>query len=654
MTDVNARTSDPIKSLTTTVNPRRTRPLRQWFHGAALSALLAGFCNLTLQLIQSGGNTSYLVDFFLLQRFGVFVLGSLVIWIILAFAFAVTGRLWLSTGLVFSASIVIGSASYQKGRLRREPIFPSDWAFADDVDFLAGMISGSVVIATLCSVILVLSIFVMTGRVLVSRYPRLTPTSHPHLRRPLVLSRMALAILCAASLGHIANFNEPGNSFRWVYEEAGAVWTGANQPRNYLLNGFIGGYLYNLNVEAMQEPEEYSAQVMDRIATRYSAVATEINEGRSRPNLEGVNVVLVLAEAFSDPLALEGITMDEDPIRYTRQLMTRTTSGRMLTQKVGSGTANMEFEALTSMSLLPFNAQMDTPYQMLVQYQSNFPSAVGLLRASGHQAVAVHPYNANMYQRRKVYPVLGFERFLDKTKMVHSKTLGNNPYISDGAAYAQTLDVIRKTESPLLLNLVTMQNHYAYEGIYENPLSVDGVGPTSQESIGQYTRGLKHSDDALKIFIRSIESLNEPTVVVFYGDHLPAGYPDKIFERNSERTMRETPFFIYSNFSTDNEQLPTTSPIHFMNHVFKAADAAIPPYYALLAELESEISAMEHGIMINAHNQEISEDQLSNRARKLLRDYRLVQYDLSVGKRYSQARMFYPMTETVTASGSGD
>jgi hypothetical protein len=39
---------------------------------------------------------------------------------------------------------------------------------------------------------------------------------------------------------------------------------------------------------------------------------------------------------------------------------------------------------------------------------------------------------------------------------------------------------------------------------------------------------------------------------------------------------------------------------------------------------------------------------LSPRARQLLADYRLVQYDLSVGQRYSQAEMFYPPEPTTS------
>ena len=634
---------------------RRIGAVKLWLFCGALSIVFAGLCNLVLQFIQSGGDGGYLWGFYLLERPGMFLLGTFVLWLLLVLLVAVLGRLWISVGLLFASAVLVGFVSYQKGLLRHEPVYPSDWAFADNVEFLTGMVSGFTLLMVGLSTVLVVSTFVLIGRVAGQRFPRMTRRTHPNLARTLVITRASMALACVLLLGYIGNFNQPGNSFRRVYDNAGAVWTGANQPRNYLINGFVGGFLYNMSVPAMERPAGYSQEEMARLTRKYATAASEINQDRTSGALQNVNVVLLLAEAFSDPLELDGLTLGEDPMPFTRELMMRTPSGNALVQKVGSGTANMEFEALTGMSLLPFNPQMDTPYQMLVQHEASFPSAVGLFNESGHDAVAIHPYNANMYQRNKVYPIMGFDRFVDKTKMAHHQTHEGNAYITDESAYAETLDVLGSTPEPLLINLVTMQNHYDYSGNYSDPVAVRGVDDDFQESIGQYARGLKYSDKALEEFVSSIDSLDEPTIVVFYGDHLPAGYPDEIYQQNSDRDMRQTPFFLYSNFfPTEHRNLPTTSPIHFMNHVFEMAGAKIPPYYALLAELEQEIPAMQHGIIINRDNEQVAEDELEPRAQEVLHDYKLVQYDLSVGKRYSQAEMFYPTTEPVSASDSGD
>ena len=76
--------------------------------------------------------------------------------------------------------------------------------------------------------------------------------------------------------------------------------------------------------------------------------------------------------------------------------------------------------------------------------------------------------------------------------------------------------------------------------------------------------------------------------------------------------------------------------------LFDALNAPLPPYYELLREMEREIPAMEQGEVIDRYDHEIQESRLPPRARRLLHDYRLVQYDLSVGGRYSQEGLFYP------------
>jgi hypothetical protein len=96
---------------------------------------------------------------------------------------------------------------------------------------------------------------------------------------------------------------------------------------------------------------------------------------------------------------------------------------------------------------------------------------------------------------------------------------------------------------------------------------------------------------------------------------------------------------VWANFGKPGGPQPTTSPSHFMDLVLQRADAPVPPYFALLEELRAEVPAMDGGFMIDADDRRVDEAQLSPRATRVLDDYRMVQYDLSVGKRYSLRAM---------------
>ena len=79
------------------------------------------------------------------------------------------------------------------------------------------------------------------------------------------------------------------------------------------------------------------------------------------------------------------------------------------------------------------------------------------------------------------------------------------------------------------------------------------------------------------------------------------------------------------------------SPAHFVDLAAERAGAAVPPYYALLTELRRQVPALEGRTVVEPGGASVSRRHLSRRARQVLADYRLVQYDLSVGKRYSES-----------------
>jgi phosphoglycerol transferase MdoB-like AlkP superfamily enzyme len=547
-------------------------------------------------------------------------------------------------------------ASHLKFESRREPLYPDDLVFALEPGFLLEMVDPSVLWLTITALVLMVAGAWALARVVLPRLRR-RPRVRPSLpRRAAGLAvRVAVIGVCVSLLSTLLDFNDGENRWRAAYEDAGANWRKASQAANYDVNGFVGGFLYNLDTPAMRRPPSYSRAEMERIVDDYSALAEARNAGRDPAALEDVNVVSVLSESFSDPTRLQGFTLAEDPIPRIRALMESGVHGRMLSQKVGGGTASMEFETLTGMSLAQFNSSLHTPYQMLVPKFDEFPSIVSQFNEIGHKTLAIHPYHPTLYQRHVVYPVFGFSGFDSIHDVVHRETLEENPYVADEAAFQETLDAIGNHEEPVFINLVTMQNHAPYAGKYSDPFEVDGLTGEDAETIGQYARGLNYTDLAVSRFVRRLEQSDEKTIVLFYGDHLPARLPETVYRSTSFRGMRETPFFLYKNFGrVKPERLPTTSPVFFMPHVFELADAPLSPYFALLREVESYVTAMSHAKRIGPDNRRRPLETLSPEGQAVLRDYQLVQYDLSVGKRYAEDMLRVPRDETVSASDAAE
>lgn len=604
--------------------------------------LLAIAANLVLERWQGRGFREIAPTHHITAGAPMFWLGTLVVWLVVLLILTVVGRLWITTAVVAVGALFVGFANHEKLVLRLEPLYPSDLAMAGQIGFLSGMINFWTLTFLIGVSVLVTALSWMASRRGAHLVPRIRRANHPRLAIGLVAARVVAASLLIPPLVHASNFNGPGNRLRAAYEAQGAHWRAWNQSANYVENGFVGGLLYNTEMAAMDRPAAYGRAAVDEVAERYSAAADAVNAERRASLQDEINLVMVLGESFSDPTRLKTIDVAEDPIPFTRNLMTRTISGNMLATQFGGGTANMEFAALTGMSLSVLRPQVTTPYQMLVPGHDSFPSLVGYLENLGYHTTAIHPSGSGLYRRAEVYRAFGFDEAYFLDDVTHRETLEGSRYVSDDSAFKEVIDEIERQDRPAFVSLVTIQNHYPMAGSYADPIPVSGLQDDAQDNAEAYARGLRYTDEALQRLIGELERSEEKTVVLFYGDHLPPLWPADVRRASGVRGVRETPFFVYSNFGGEHPRaLPTTSPIHFANLLLERADLPLPPYYALLQALHAQLPAMERRFYIGPDDRRLSTGDLPQRAREVLEDYRLVQYDLAVGERYGQADLYY-------------
>jgi phosphoglycerol transferase MdoB-like AlkP superfamily enzyme len=563
-----------------------------------------------------------------------------VVWVVVVLIVALTGRLWVSLGVVTALTALLGAVNATKLELRNDPLYPSDVTFLRQPSFLFEMVPVPKVVLGGVGLVAVVAVAALAGWLSAKIFPGLGKTLP---RRGLVglrIVRAVVVVLCLSLLYFANNFNEPGNPWRSAFDSTGLRWRDWDQRVNYQRNGFVAGLLFNTHITAMAEPKGYSKDAVQKVAAKYQARAAAMNQGRTG-SLDDTNVVTILSESFSNPSWLKSVTFPTDPIPKTTSLMERTLSGKMLAPGYGSGTANVEFEVLTGQSKSQLKPQIATAYEQMVQHYKTFPSAVDWFIAHGHTPVAIHPFSPRMYARPEVYDALGFTRFITKDEM-KSKARGGGRFIDDESAFAEVLTQISGHGEPVLAHLVTMQNHMPYGSQYDDPITPTGLPDGFARLAGQYGRGLARSDEEFAAFLAKLKRQPEPTAVIFYGDHLPPQvYPESLVKREGHRATHETPFVIWSNAKPlKHEDLPTTSPIQFLPKLFNALDVPVPPWFALLDDLDKQIPAMDAGLYINAQDQEVKQSELPDEARQTLSDYRMIMYDLSIGKRYSEKTMF--------------
>ncbi|MGM9973213.1 MAG: sulfatase-like hydrolase/transferase [Clostridiaceae bacterium] len=316
----------------------------------------------------------------------------------------------------------------------------------------------------------------------------------------------------------------------------------ANAYENY---GFVYCFSRSVVDIGIKEPDGYSE---DMVAEIKSALAHK----DSRAYSINPNIVMVQLESFFDVARLKDIRFSEDPIPVFHSLMKNYSSGSFTVPVIGAGTANTEFEVITQMSTEFFGAG-EYPYTTILQ-ESTSESTAYSLKELGYSTHAIHNNTGTFYDRNLIYSMLGFDTF---TSSEYMKNAEENPlgWIKDKVLTEEILKALTSTEERDYIYTVSVQGHGKYpKAPLDIPQSITltDSGELNEEEIAAfeyYINQLKEMDNFISDLLRGIQSYPEPTVVVFYGDHLPSlGIED---EDLSSGSTYSTEYMIWSNFSMD-------------------------------------------------------------------------------------------------------
>ena len=592
------------------------------------------------------------------------VLGAIYLTLVL-----ILNRFWVASAIFGTVMTVFAVANHIKIESRNEPVIPADLNFItggnageltsfipkSSQTLVDGAVTGVIYFVAICIIMQFLD-----GRNAIIPCHWL----HPFASVKNFAGTLTRVLAAALSATLVVSFIwELGTANSWATEFAHNL-SDNPQPWNPLAdaanNGPAINFLQLAHTKIMDEPEDYSKEAMTKIAKKYSKEADSINQSRTT-NLTDSTVIMVLSETFSDPTRIPGVSFAEDPIPNIRQIKDETTSGLMLSPGYGGGTANIEYQALTGLSMANYSDTLSIAYQQLVPGQKWDQSLNQLWNEKNGEdsSVAFHAYNRGMYFRDINYKKFGFSKFYatDGTpELTDLRLIDSAWYVSDESFYSQVLKKVQSSDGNKFYQVVTMQNHMPYEDIYtDNQFKELDTSENLQENerlnIETYTKGLNYTDQATQDFLNTLNNIDRPITVVFYGDHLPGIYSTAYSDSDNILGLHETDYFIWSNnvssaagTKLDDASSAYTSSNYFSAQLASHLNAKVNPYLAFLTEMHQAIPAMsvpsaaggssDKPVYLNAAGARMNEKDLSEEAKTLLHDYKLIQYDMSAGKNY--------------------
>lgn len=574
------------------------------------------------------------------------LLTSLLLFAAVKFVQAICKRYWFSLAIILMISVAFVIANREKIAARNEPILPSDIAMLNVAGKLLGMVTPQLWIFIAIGT----SILIGVGYWL-EKYHSIKISFKKH-------SRLCYLLLAPLLFMSCLFWNHSGTPLSNFLLSTGNKPMFFNQLSGAQINGPLIQFMYNVDVKVMDQPAGYSRARMEQIVKKYQAQAGEINVYRHN-DLAQQTVIFNLSESFSDPNRVPGVRLKNSPISAIKALQKNNTGGVMISSGYGGGTANMEYMALTGYNISNFSPTLPVPFTQLVGKLKVNPSIVD----NFNHAVAIHPYVGTFYNRTIVYRKFGFDKFFylgGKDRIKHQYRIDHSPYLSDRTAYENVFDQLHSYRHGQFINLVTMQNHFPYSDNYYHHFShyrsIRVSNGTSSSEVDEFSTEIHYTDNAVKQFIKQIDELDRPITIVFYGDHLPGIYKNDMTKDGLK--LHETEYFIYSNkyartHGAKNFKRGTAvvSPNDFIAMVAKQTNSKVNWYQALLTEVFEKLPAMAknvkaegdgnagstvaHTDFVNEQGELVEEHDLTKQQKRLLQDYRLVQYDITAGKKYT-------------------
>ncbi|MBO5329046.1 MAG: LTA synthase family protein [Anaerotignum sp.] len=492
------------------------------------------------------------------KNMGAFLLGAVIVYLIFGALACLTKRIPLAAFLSALFFIIMPLIDYFKVAILETHFFPWDMVFAKNAGsfgtFLTSLKMPDSAWSTIfMTVLYFLLILMMKPELPVAWKKRVFGT-------PILL----VCLYCFCMNPTVRN----------CYEAFGvSPKAPGNQATNYDSNGFLTAFVLNFASLNMGDPADYNEKYLANYFEKYQPSA------ESGQDFQNPDIIVVLSEAYWDPTVLNGVTYSEDPLKNYRRIAAEHPSGNMVSCTFGGGTVRPEFEILTgtTTNMLPSG---NVPYQQYV-FEDIF-SYPRLFKNIGYDTLGIHTYQKEFYERDRAYPLLGLTEMRGEYDLHAEHHWNSGPYITDETIAEEVIYQLEQPhETGLFLHVITMENHSMYLNKYDPSdwdikVSSDVLSDDELNVMHNYCKGVSDSDAALGRIYDYVMNREKPTVVLWYGDHLPTlgdAFSPYITTGNissttaaewteeEKYTMFSTPYVIFTNYDTGREYRAEGTPV---------------------------------------------------------------------------------------------
>ncbi|TBR36393.1 LTA synthase family protein [Dyella terrae] len=423
-----------------------------------------------------------------------------------------TRRVWLSFGLAFLSQGLIYGINALKVRQLSTPLMPADFRMVGQLrkggwHLLASYLPASPLPYLIMAAAVVA--VVIAWRKEPTLFPRRT-----HGKR--LLAGTALALTLGSLLGGMPAWARVYDGETLWMEPWSATSTAQHSG---LVSSLLMFHLHYSQQRRKADP----AAALQLIGDSGQALRERMQLPPDENNTGAPDIVVVQSESFFDPRILKGYE-DSDLTPNLRRLATQGASGALHVPTFGGGTIRTEFEVLTGLSLRYFD---DLQFPYLQMNSKVVPGLVRTLRTHGYETVAIHGNNAAFWNRNTAFKAIGFDRFVSEPAFPHGAAM-DGQFMADSAMTDEIMSQLKDAGPPQFLFAISIEAHGPYDVAPADAAARDaipvpaGLSDSDALELKNYLYHMQHADQELGRLAELLAQRDRPTLLLFYGDHLPA------------------------------------------------------------------------------------------------------------------------------------
>ncbi len=433
-----------------------------------------------------------------------------------------------------------------------------------------------------------------------------------------------------------------------------AICTSVNRFPVFVLN-----HLYNLSGDEILNVGEnkgayykyglYQGILLDDMAKKYTRpdgydrkIAEDLinNSEKQDAKWGKANVVFILSESLFDVTNIEEITFDRDILTNIHNFdnLKNAMVTDLSVSAFGGGSVNSEFELLTGASMAFWKPGLIAYNQYYTSSTlKTSPHLMKEFNNNGYETMYITPWGEQSFHSREVYTGIGADTLL-YTQDVKCKNKG--VYCSDEDFFNKIYEQLEDTSEGnyKFIMSATGQNHGPYSGTrydkYDFKIVKTSLDDELTGMLKDAAQGAYDADRTIYDFYNKIQSLKTPTIVVFFGDHLPyfneTAYQQMSYFNTGDESidylrMHTTKGLIFSNFDIDLENFDFINLSYLGIYVANNLDIKLSPYFSYIDSLKDKIPVFNNMGLYDFKKEKIIPYDKSGK-NKDINNYRYVQY----------------------------